>query len=82
MNKHFWTDELGYIAGLLRTEGDGNVPRSSVAGYLETQYNQAARDEEMGPVANAISEAFQLVRDDDEWGLAREVIVAEIARRS
>lgn len=76
-----WTAELGYIAGLLRTEGDESVPRASVASYLELQYNAASREDEMGPVGNALSEAFQLVRDDDEWTLAREVIVAEIARR-
>lgn len=75
-----WNAELGYIAGLLRTEGDESVPRASVASYLELQYNAARREDEMSLLGDALSEAFQLVRED-EWILGREVIVAEIARR-
>lgn len=71
-------EELGYVAGLLRTEGDENVPRELVATYLELQYRKALREHE-DAIAGVFFEARQRV-SREKWVEAREAIVAEIAR--
>ncbi len=71
-------EELGYLAGLLRTEGDMDVPFGSVPSYLDLQANYAERENE-DEIELAIRKAGELVRAG-EWTKAREVLVAEIAR--
>lgn len=71
-------EELGYLAGLLRTEGDENVPRGSVSSYLDLQAGVAERAD-ADEIELAIRTASELVLAGD-WIGAREVLVAEIAR--
>lgn len=71
-------EELGYLAGLLRTKGDMDVPFGSVPSYLDLQANYAQRENE-DEIELAIRKAAELVLAD-EWTKAREVIVAEIAK--
>jgi hypothetical protein len=46
MNKaHLWSDdEVGYCEGLVRSRGNGDVPRRAVASYLRVQMVQAQLD--------------------------------------
>lgn len=71
-------EELGYLAGLLRTEGDENVPRGSVSSYLDLQAGVAQRYDEP-EIELSIRTASELVLASD-WTKAREVLVAEIAK--
>lgn len=62
MNKHSeWKDnETGYCADLVRTGGDRNVPRESVASYLALQFHDAVR-------CNAVAAQHELARLVNIW---------------
>lgn len=55
---HDWKDnEYGYCLGLLRTNGDRNVPRRSIQSYFQVQISDAKRDARHD-VAQALYAAF------------------------